>query len=153
MYESLLPLHGEDEPVWAPFTKRLARARVTLLTSAGFYLEGEQSPFDTERERREPTWGDPTHRVLPSSLAGHRLGMNHLHVNQRDLLADPEIALPLEAAAGMVRDGRLGALSPSHVSVMGYQERELSVWRTQTAPAIVSLLRDEGADGVVLAPV
>jgi hypothetical protein len=36
---------------------------------------------------------------------------------------------------------------------MGYQQAGLAEWRTRTAPEIVSLLRDEGADGVVLAPV
>jgi len=55
--------------------------------------------------------------------------------------------------AGLVADGRVGASTPSHISVMGYQEFGLSVWRNETAPAIVSQLRDEGADGVVLAPV
>jgi hypothetical protein len=39
------------------------------------------------------------------------------------------------------------------VSVMGYQQYGLKEWRTQTAPRIVDLLREEGADGVVLAPV
>jgi hypothetical protein len=153
LYENASPLPGEEEPVWAPFGKRLAEARITLLTSAGLYLESEQEPFDADRERREPTWGDPTHRVLPASLEGRALGMSHLHVNPDDVLTDPEVALPLGALAGLVAEGRVGAVSPSHVSVMGYQQAGLEVWRTETAPAVVSRLRRESADGVVLAPV
>jgi hypothetical protein len=152
LYENPRPLPGEEEPVWAPFEKRLAEGSVTLLTSAGLYLEGTQAPFDAERERREPTWGDPTHRVLPADLSEKRLGMVHLHVNPDDVLADHNIALPTDVLADLVADGRVGASTPSHVSVMGYQETGLSVWRTETTPAIVSLLRDQGTDGVVLAP-
>jgi len=152
LYENPQPLRGEEKPVWAPFEKRLAAASVTLLTSAGLYLEGTQAPFDAEREQREPTWGDPTHRVLPADLSGVRLGMVHLHVNPDDVLADHNIALPTDVLAALVADGRVGASTPSHISVMGYQAPGLDVWRNETAPAIVSLLRDQGTDGVVLAP-
>ena len=153
MYENPVPLPGEEDEVWAPLPKRLADANLALITSAGLYLEDEQEPFDVERERREPTWGDPTHRVLPPSLAGRRLGMTHLHVNPDDVLADPEIALPLGGLAALVAETRVGAVAPSHYSVMGFQAPGAEVWRRQTAPAIVARLRDEAVDGVVLAPV
>jgi D-proline reductase (dithiol) PrdB len=153
MYENPTPVPGEEAEVWAPLAPRLAQARISLLTSAGLYLEGDQEPFDADRERREPTWGDPTHRVLPASLARRALGMTHLHVNPDDVLADPEIALPLDGLAALVAEGRVGSVAPSHYSVMGYQEAGLAVWREETAPAIVARLRDESVDGVVLAPV
>jgi D-proline reductase (dithiol) PrdB len=79
--------------------------------------------------------------------------MTHLHVNPDDVLADPEIALPLEGLAALVAEGRVGAVAPSHYSVMGFQEAGARVWREETAPAIVARLRDEAVDGVVLAPV
>lgn len=47
----------EKGEVWAQFDKRLSRARVALLSSAGLYVRLQQPPFDIERERREPTWG------------------------------------------------------------------------------------------------
>jgi D-proline reductase (dithiol) PrdB len=153
LYSGATPAPGEDEPVWAPFEKRLAEAQIALLTSAGLYLDGEQAPFDGEREKAEPTWGDPTHRVLPASLDTPVLGMMHLHLNHEDVLADPEIALPLDGLAALVAEGRVGSVAPQHVSVMGYQQAGLDVWRQQTAPAIVSLLRDQGTDGLILAPV
>ena len=153
MYSATTPAPGDDGPVWAPFGKRLAEARIALLTSAGLYLAGEQPPFDGEREKAEPTWGDPTHRVLPAPLDGRDLGMMHLHVNSDDVLADPEIALPLGGLARLVDEGRVGSVAPSHFSVMGYQEAGLDVWRRETAPAITERLRDEGTDGLILAPV
>jgi D-proline reductase (dithiol) PrdB len=153
MYSGTTPAPGDDGPVWAPFEQRLAEAQIALLTSAGLSLEGEQAPFDGEREKAEPTWGDPTHRVLPAALDGRDLAMMHLHVNSEDVLADSEIALPVGGLAGLVDDGRVGAVAPSHFSVMGYQQAGLEVWRNETAPALVERLRDEGTDGLILAPV
>lgn len=153
MYADAQPLADERDPVWAEFGPRLADSRLALLTSAGLHLAGEQEPFDAERERREPTWGDPTHRVLPDALTTDAIGMTHLHVNPSDVLADHNVALPTDVLHALVDDGVVGSSTPHHVSVMGYQESGLEVWRRETAPAIASLLRDDGADGVVLAPV
>lgn len=153
LYQGAAPAPGDDGPVWAPFEKRLAEAQIAVLTSAGLYLAGEQEPFDGEREKAEPTWGDPTHRVLPAAPGGPDLGMMHLHLNHEDVLADPEIALPLGGLAALVGEGRVGSVAPSHFSVMGYQQAGLEVWRRQTAPAIVERLRAEGTDGLILAPV
>jgi len=153
LYSSAGPAPGDEAPVWTPFEKRLAEAQIALLTSAGFYLEGVQPSFDGEREKAEPTWGDPTHRVLPSSLERGAIGMMHLHLNHDDVLTDPEIALPLGGLAALVDEGRVGSVAPEHVSVMGYQQAGLEVWRNETAPAIVELLRAQGTDGLILAPV
>jgi D-proline reductase (dithiol) PrdB len=152
MYENPERLPDQTEPVWAPFEARLADASVALLTSAGLSLAEEQPGFDLERERRQPTWGDPTHRVIPH-LTGAPLAMSHLHVDNADALADRNAVLPMDVLEALVREGRVGAAAPRHVSVMGYQQEGLEVWRTQTAPAIVELLRDQRTDGVVLAPV
>jgi D-proline reductase (dithiol) PrdB len=153
LYDNAVPLDDEREPVWAPFERRLADASIALLTSAGLSIEGEQEPFDLDGERRQPAWGDPSHRVLPHALGGRRLVMSHLHVNNADILADHNVALPVDVLDTLVAEGRVGAAAPNHVSVMGYQEAGLHEWRQRTAPAIVELLRDQQTHGVVLAPV
>jgi hypothetical protein len=139
-----------DPPVWTPFEGRLAESSIALLTSAGAYVPGDQPPFDLERERREPTWGDPTHRLIPRHAPA--LAMAHLHVNDDDFRTDPDVALPLRRLDELVADGTVGASIAEHVSVMGYQG-DLTIWRVETAPAIVDHLRSQGADGIVLAPV
>src|SRR4051812_33583922 len=153
MWESVAPAAGEEEPVWAPFEKRLSDARIALLTSAGLYLDGDQDSFDGEREKREPTWGDPTWRAIPNDRSSHRVGMMHLHINNTDVLADPDVALPIDGLAGLAADGIVGSSSTRHASVMGYQQAGLEGWRNETAPQIAAMLREDGADGVVLAPV
>ncbi len=153
LYDHVGPIDGEAEPVWAPFPARLADASIALITSAGLSVEGLQVPFDLDGERREPTWGDPSYRVLPHDLGDRRLAMSHLHVNGADVLVDRNVAFPVDVLDALVGDGRVGAAAPAHVSVMGYQQSGLEVWRQQTAPAIIELLRSQRTDGVVLAPV
>src|SRR5438270_12223002 len=96
MYADAQPLPDERDTVWTEFAPRLADARIALVTSAGLYLKDEQPPFDADRERREPTWGDPTQRVLPAGLSTAMVGMTHLHVNNDDILADHNVALPTD---------------------------------------------------------
>lgn len=152
MFDEVRPLMGEDEPRWAPFTRRLADARVTFLTSAGLYDAAWQKPFDVERERREPSWGDPGWRRVAHDFHGD-LAMTHLHVNSDDVLADPGVVLPTRALQELVAEGWVGGATAHHASVMGYQQEGLEDWRRHTGPEIVDMLRDERCDGVVLAPV
>jgi len=152
LYEAPSRLPGEDAPTWAPATARLAETTVALLTSAGLYARHTQAPFDLERERREPAWGDPTWRLLPRDLAAGDVGMAHLHLADADILADPDIVLPAGLLGELIAEGMVGAATPEHVSVMGYQEHGLAAWRDETAPAIVARLAQMGAGGVVLAP-
>ena len=152
MFETPPRVDGEDEPVWAPFPKRLADSKVALLSSAGLYVEGAQVSFDLDRERAEPGWGDPTWRGIQRETPQGALGMAHLHVNATDTLADHEVSLPLRTLDALVADGVVGASASTHYSVMGYQQADLSEWRSTTAAQIVSRLRDEHVDAVLLAP-
>jgi D-proline reductase (dithiol) PrdB len=153
MYADAQPLDGETDTVWTPFEGRLAGATIALLTSAGLYRKDSQPAFDGDRERREPTWGDPSWRAIRRDTRQGDLAMLHLHVNPADILADHEVALPLRALDRLVADGVVGASAPTHLSVMGYQAAGLRVWRERTAPELVARLRDDSVDGVVLAPV
>jgi D-proline reductase (dithiol) PrdB len=153
LYAAAKPLESETDTVWTPFAGRLADATIALLSSAGLYLRGRQAPFDGERERREPTWGDPSWRAIPRDTAQGELGMGHLHVNPTDVLADHEVALPLRTLDRLVADRVVAASAATHPSVMGYQAAGLRVWRERTAPELVARLRDDSVDGVVLAPV
>ncbi len=69
--------------------------------------------FDLDRERAEPTWGDPSHRLLDRD--DRPFTMAHLHVNNADIVADNEIALPLGALDRLVRAGAVSAVTPAGV--------------------------------------
>ena len=153
LYEGRGPFPGEEAPVWAPFEKRLAQSRIALLTSAGIYLKRSQPPFDLEREKTSPEWGDPSWRAIPASTQPADIGVAHLHINDEDLLADPEVALPMRLLDRLASEGVIGSTVVEHLSVMGYQDRTLGDWQSKTAPEVVAHLQGQGADGLILAPV
>jgi len=151
-YEGRGPFVGEEGPVWAPFEKRLQESRIALLTSAGLYVKKTQPSFDLERERAQPEWGDPGWRSIPATATAADLGVAHLHINDEDLLADPEIALPARLLEQFAADGVIGAAAAEHISVMGYQERSLEGWRDNTAGEVIARLMSQGVNGLILAP-
>lgn len=63
-FEAVPDQPGLEAPPARPAVP-LREAKVALLTSAGLYLKDRQPPFDLDRERREPWWGDPTDRIIP----------------------------------------------------------------------------------------
>ena len=152
LYEGRGPFPGEEATVWAPFPKRLEASRIALLTSAGLYVEATEQSFDVERERSNPEWGDPSWRSIPAGAKAADLAVSHLHINHDDIRSDPEIALPSRLLSQLASDGVVGGATTEHISVMGYQERSLEGWRNETLPELVAMLRDQQADGLILAP-
>lgn len=142
----------QHEPAWADFTKPLTEAKVALLSSAGMFLAGEQEPFDIERERREPTWGDPTMRLIPNDVKQSQLDATHLHLNTADFLADLNIALPINRLDELLAKGVVGAAADQHFSLMGFQAEGAEVWRTEIGPEIASRCHAEDIDALILAP-
>jgi hypothetical protein len=141
-----------DGPVWAHFEKPLSRATIAVLTSAGVYVKGSQQPFDVEREKREPTWGDPGWRPIPRNVTQDRIDAAHLHINTEPLRRDVGVVLGLAALSNLEREGLIGRLARENYSVMGFQEEGCEVWRSQTGPAIIESLRRQEVDGLLLAP-
>jgi len=139
-------------PVWAPLQKPLSESVVAVLSSAGIFLRDTQEPFDLERERREPTWGDPGWRLIPRDVSQDQIDAAHLHINTEHLKKDVGVALGLRALAALEADGIIGGLAKVNYSVMGYQQEGCAVWRSQTGPDIASHLRHSDVDALLLAP-
>ena len=140
------------QPVWAPLRVVLEEATVALPTSAGFYVRGEREPFDLERERREPMWGDPSFRLIPRTVRQDQIAAAHLHLNDRDALTDFDVALPISVLEDFVAEGRIGRVADYHYSVMGYQSRDLREWRETYGPEVVEHIKQGGVDALILAP-
>ena len=142
----------DHDPVWAGFRKPLGQAKVALLSSAGMFLRDHQEPFDVEREKREPTWGDPTLRVIPNDVTQDAIDATHLHINTADLLRDLNIALPVRRLNELASEGVIGEAAEEHYSVMGFQEEGAEVWRTGTGPEIAARCHAADIDALILAP-
>jgi D-proline reductase (dithiol) PrdB len=141
-----------DGPVWAPFEKPLSEATVAALSSAGIFLADTQKTFDVEREKREPTWGDPGWRSSPRDVRQDRIDAAHLHLNTEHSKRDVGVALGLKAFAALQTEGVIGRFADENYSVMGYQENGCEAWQATTGPEIIGHLRDAAVDALILAP-
>jgi len=142
-----------EEPVpWTPLRKPLSACRVALVTTAGLYAKHLEPPFDVERERRDPFWGDPTFRTILAEIRQAEIGVSHLHIDTTDILTDVNVCFPIDRLREAAAAGRVGSVAPRHYSFMGYQ-MDQSVWRRETGPAVARALREDGVDCVLLTPV
>ncbi len=152
------PVPRADPVPFTPLRAPLGDARIALVTTAGIWNTATDPPFDYEREQREPLWGDPSYRVLPSRIRQEQVGAGHLHINNDDLRADLNIVLPVDRLRELVAEGEVGAIAERHYSFMGFQGRgpdgggNTEAWEQRYGREVATQLRADGVDGVVLTP-
>jgi hypothetical protein len=139
---------------WTPLPGPVSACAFGLVTTGGLYHRGQESPFDLEREKAEPTWGDPTYRTLPTDVPQAELGASHLHINTRDVLQDMNILLPVNRFQDLFAEGRIGGLARHAYSFMGYQgfPADTTAWKEQYGPEVAEKLKCEGVQCVLLTP-
>ena len=150
-YYQTLVVQKADPIPWTPLAKPLAECRVAAVTTAGIYNKDQDPPFDAEREKREPMWGDPTYRRISRDVRQEQIGASHLHLNNRDMLADFNTVLPLHRLAELEAEGVIGSLAETNYSFMGYQPNTTE-WRERYGPEVAGLLKEEGVDAALIAP-
>jgi D-proline reductase (dithiol) PrdB len=150
-YYQTLRVDRADPVPWTPLSKALEECRFALVSTAGIHDKEVEPAFDAEREKREPMWGDPTYRRIPRDVQQGQIGASHLHINNRDLLADVNIVLPVHRFAELEAEGVIGSLAPTCYSFMGYQPNT-NEWRDRYAPEVARLMNDEAVDAVLLTP-
>jgi D-proline reductase (dithiol) PrdB len=136
---------------WTPLKKPLSQTSFALVTSAGMSVKPDL-PFDMERERKEPTWGDPTSREIPRNTTEKDIDVNHLHINTRHMLQDINVILPLQRMAELEREGVIGRLADTAYSFYGFQWQSMAFLDQAIAP-MAERMRKEGAEAVILTPV
>ena len=150
-----IPVPEPEGIPWTPLAKPVEQCRIALITSSGLYLKDESAsggPFDVERERREPFWGDPTYRVIPANVRQDQIAATHLHLNLEDVQQDMNIALPIQRLRELVDAGEAGSLAESHYSFMGYQEQGAPQWRDRYGPEVAQRMIEQQVDAALLAP-
>jgi D-proline reductase (dithiol) PrdB len=137
---------------WNPVTKDLGQCKFGLITSAGLYPLGIQSPFDIVRERQEPAWGDPSYRSIPINIRQDQVGVSHLHFNVEDVSTDINILLPIHRFQKLIQEGQIGGLADSAYSFMGYQgfPPDTTAWAETFGPQVAEKLLSEEVDCVFL---
>lgn len=139
---------------WTPLPGPLADCTFGLVTSAGLYHLGIETPFDLDRERREPSWGDPTYRTIPVNIHKSQVRASHLHINTQWVEEDINVLLPVDRFQELVADGLVGGLGTDAYSFMGYQgfPPNPTTWQETYGPQVAGKLKDEGVDCVLLTP-
>jgi D-proline reductase (dithiol) PrdB len=137
-----------DPVPWTPLAKPLADCRVALMSSAGFYGQG-QAPFDESKRG-----GDHSFRILPADVPLDELANNHRSdsFDHEPMLRDPNLALPLDRMREFADDGRIGSLAPRAISFMGSLTSTRRFVR-ETAPEVATCLADDAVDVALLVPV
>jgi D-proline reductase (dithiol) PrdB len=151
-YYRAMPAQRIDPIPWTSLAKPLSDSRFALVTTAGVSVEGLEPGFDQEGERQNPVWGDPTFRRIPTDTPQADIRAWHLHLNNRDILADINVVLPLTRFGELEAAGTIGTLAPTAYSFMGYQASGANEWRENYAPEVAGLMKDEAVDCVLLTP-
>lgn len=130
---------------WTPLSKPIRECTVALVTTAGAHPRHAPA-FDLLNED-----GDASFRVISADIAVADLTVSHSHYDTTDALADPNVIFPIDRLRELVADGTVGALSPIHIGMMGWNPDGERV-RNETAPAIARELLQAGVDAAVLTP-
>lgn len=135
---------------WTPLKNPVPSTRFALLTSAGMSLR-TQPPFDMERERREPFWGDPTLREIPRNTPQELIAVHHLHVDTSFVEEDVDVILPIHRFSEFEKQGVIGSLAHTCYSIYGYQHDMTDLLNT-TVPAMAARMQEEGVEAVLITP-
>ncbi len=127
-----------------PLRVPLKECKVALITTAGFYLDG-QNPFGN---------GDCSYREIPNSIQTQVFINGHKSAayDERGLETDPNLAFPLDRFRELETEGKIGSLNRRHFSFMGSITKPHALI-TQTAPEVAQQLKTDGVDVVFLTPV
>ena len=145
---------------FTPITKPLSELRLTLFTSSGHFVEGDDpQPFGIEnltQQEAEARINDflkeePQLSMIPLDTPEDKLRVRHGGYDVRGARVDPNVNFPVTRLKELQREGRLRQLHPTAYSFVGAcaQLRLLN----HTAPAWARLLKEQKIEGVLLVPV
>jgi len=149
--KTFIPEEDFKGPIpWTPMSKPLSKVTVALVTSAGISLKSDP-PFDMEREKKEPIWGDRSFRIIPRGTTEKDIDVNHLHINTTYIKQDINVILPLARMAEFEKEGIIERLAPSAYSFYGFQWQNNDFLKEAIEP-ISKKMKLEAVEAVLLTP-
>jgi len=128
------------EAPWTPLKKPLRDCRLALLSSGGFYVEG-QEPFGES---------DASYRLIPKQTRASDLHIYHHGYRDADADLDPNCVFPLDRLREFEAAGVIGELAAAAVSfVMTYSPRR----DLERGPTIAAELARMRVDAALCVPV
>lgn len=127
-----------------PLRKPLNECKVALITTAGFYINGQQ-PYVNN---------DCSYRDIPNSIDTQELKIGHKSVayDKSDTKTDANLVFPLDRFRELENDGKIGSLNHRHFSFMGSISKPKRLIK-ETAPEVSKMLKDDGVEVAFLTPV
>lgn len=135
---------------WTPLGKSIRETTFSLITTAGISMKSD-SPFDMEREKSEPAWGDPSYREIPKTATERDIEVNHLHINTTHIKKDINVMLPLTRFQEFEQQGLIGKLAPTCYSYYGFQVDPTALL-DETMPKVADRMHQENVEAVLLTP-
>ena len=136
-----------DEIPWTPISKPLAESTVALISTAGFYRDGDE-PFDMDVPD-----GDPSFREIPMAIDPNALKIAHTHYPNRYAESDPNVLLPLDHLLQLA-DAGVFSLS-SRLFSFGFGGTLTRAYLNEpdgTAHQVARKLKEDGVDLALLVP-
>jgi D-proline reductase (dithiol) PrdB len=123
----------------------LREATVALVTTAGL------------RHPDQPDWGyrsgDQSFRIIDAANPALVLSHSSQNFDRTGFTSDLNVIFPLDRLREMAAEGAIKAVSPLHASFVGNLDDTLTTIRLDTGPSVARILRERGADVVLLTPV
>ena len=119
---------------FTPMTKPLAECTVALVSTAGI-ARNDDVPFDQERERRDPWWGDPSFRVIPLGTTERDVRLYHMRIDPRFGEADLDVVLPMRRLTELAQARVVGRAAPGTIRSWATSSSRQSWSRRQRRPS------------------
>ncbi|UCH23722.1 MAG: hypothetical protein JSU83_11210 [Deltaproteobacteria bacterium] len=140
------PLIVSDGVPWTPYKGQPSVQTFAMVTSGGLYLKNSQPPFDTVSIH-----GDPSIREIPKTVRQEEIGIAHAHYDHSLAEQDINIIFPIHRLIELEKERIIGRLTDTHYSFSYVNDVVPLV--TQTVPKLISWLKADGVDALLLVPV
>jgi len=140
------PLIDPEDIPWTPYRGEPSVQTISLMSSGGLYLKDSQSPFDTQSIH-----GDPSIRHLPKSVRREEIGISHAHFDHGLAEQDINTIFPVHRLLELEEEGVIGMLADTLYSV-SYVNNVVPLVE-EVVPALISQLKSDGVDVLLLVPV
>jgi D-proline reductase (dithiol) PrdB len=139
---------NNDDIPWTPFNKPLAESCLAIVSTAGFYLEGDE-PFDIDSAR-----GEAGFRTIPSTFAKEKLKIAHTHYPHARVQEDINVLFPIERLLELVEAKVIGKLATNFYSFGfgGDLIQEFIGESDGSVPQLVQKLKADEVDCVLMIP-
>lgn len=139
---------SNDDIPWTPFKKSLAESCLAVVSTAGFYLEGDE-PFDVDSAR-----GDASFRTIPSNFAREKLKIAHTHYSHARVKEDINVLFPIDRILELVEANVIGKLATNFYSFGfgGDLIKEFIGKPDGSAHQLVQKLKRDEVDYVIMVP-